>query len=71
MRQSTAKVDHSKSYYRAVYILLIAVITYDSLPYFHFSVYRPISMFPMFVASFLLLFTDSGSKAGDILYWRS
>ncbi|WP_199618146.1 O-antigen ligase family protein [Paenibacillus alkalitolerans] len=44
----------------------MAVITYDSLPYFDFSVYRPISMFSMFTASLLLLFTDFRFKKGDL-----
>ncbi|MEK0316225.1 O-antigen ligase domain-containing protein [Cohnella sp. 56] len=48
-------------------MISLAVITYDSLPYFHFSVYRPIAMFPMFAASLLLLFTGFRFKAADTL----
>ncbi|SFB25493.1 O-antigen ligase like membrane protein [Cohnella sp. OV330] len=44
----------------------LAVITYDSLPYFAFSVYRPLAMFPMFAASLLLLFTDFKFRRGDV-----
>ena len=31
-----------------LFLFSIAVLSYDSLPYFHFSVYRPLSMFSMF-----------------------
>ncbi|MFC4810048.1 O-antigen ligase family protein [Paenibacillus sp. GCM10023250] len=48
-----------------LFLFSIAVISYDSLPYFHFSVYRPLSMFSMFAASFLLLFTGYRFKTGD------
>lgn len=46
-------------------MISLAVITYDSLPYFSFSVYRPLAMFPMFAASLLLLFTGFRFKAAD------
>jgi len=49
----------------ALFLLSLAVLTYDSLPYFHFSVYRPLAMFPMFAASFLLLFTGFRFRKGD------
>ncbi|MBM7563610.1 O-antigen ligase family protein [Paenibacillus sacheonensis] len=49
----------------ALFLFSVALLSYDSLPYFHFSVYRPLSMFSMFAASFLLLFTDYRFKTGD------
>ena len=48
-----------------LFLFSIAVLSYDSLPYFHFSVYRPLSMFSMFASSFLLLFTGYRFKTGD------
>ncbi|MGM0883176.1 MAG: O-antigen ligase family protein [Bacillota bacterium] len=50
----------------ALFMLSLMLLTYDSLPYIPFSVYRPISMFPMFLASILLLFTDFRFKKGDV-----
>lgn len=50
-----------------LFLFSLAVVTYDSLPYFHFSVYRPLAMFPMFAASFLLLFTGFRFRQGDWL----
>ncbi|WP_162255030.1 O-antigen ligase family protein [Paenibacillus sp. Soil522] len=50
----------------ALFMLSLTLLTYDSLPYINFSVYRPISMFPMFLASILLLFTDFRFKKWDI-----
>ncbi|WP_308638123.1 O-antigen ligase family protein [Paenibacillus silvisoli] len=52
----------------ALFLFSLAVITYDSLPYFHFSVYRPLAMFPMFAASALLLFTGFRFRAGDLFF---
>ncbi|MBB6735113.1 O-antigen ligase domain-containing protein [Cohnella zeiphila] len=51
----------------ALFLCSLAVFTYDSLPYFQFSVYRPLAMFPMFAASVLLLFTDFRFRRGDSL----
>ncbi|THF73660.1 O-antigen ligase family protein [Cohnella fermenti] len=51
----------------ALFLFSLAVITYDSLPYIPFSVYRPLAMFPMFAASALLLFTDFRFRKGDVL----
>lgn len=50
----------------ALFLFSLAVLTYDSLPYFSFSVYRPLAMFPMFAASFLLLFTGFRFGKGDL-----
>lgn len=52
----------------ALFMLSLMLLTYDSLPYIPFSVYRPISMFPMFLASVLLLFTDFRFKKGDVFF---
>jgi hypothetical protein len=49
----------------ALFLFSLTVLTYDSLPYFHFSVYRPIAMFPMFAASVLLMLTDFRFGKGD------
>ena len=49
----------------ALFLFSLAVITYDSMPYFAFSVYRPLAMFPMFAASLLLFFTDFKFRPGD------
>ncbi|SFS54568.1 O-antigen ligase [Paenibacillus sp. BC26] len=51
-----------------LFLFSLAVLTYDSLPYFHFSVYRPVAMFPMFAASFLLLFCDFRFRPGDLFF---
>jgi len=51
----------------ALFLCSLAVITYDSMPYFPFSVYRPLAMFPMFAASLLILFTDFRFRRGDSL----
>ncbi|WP_190866583.1 O-antigen ligase family protein [Paenibacillus arenilitoris] len=50
----------------ALFLLSLMLLTYDSLPYIPFSVYRPVSMFPMFLASVLLLLTDFRFKKGDV-----
>ncbi|MBB6671472.1 O-antigen ligase family protein [Cohnella nanjingensis] len=50
----------------ALFLFSLAVITYDSMPYFAFSVYRPLAMFPMFAASLLLFFTDFRFRPGDV-----
>ncbi|MDQ8737000.1 O-antigen ligase family protein [Paenibacillus sp. LHD-38] len=52
----------------ALFMLSLMLLTYDSLPYIPFSVYRPVSMFPMFLASVLLLFTDFRFKKGDAFF---
>jgi hypothetical protein len=52
----------------ALFLFSLAVITYDSLPYFSFSVYRPLAMFPMFAASCLLLFTGFRFVKGDLFF---
>lgn len=44
----------------------LALMTYDSLPFIPFSVYRPAAMFPMFLASCLILFTEFRFKKGDL-----
>ncbi|MBB6635813.1 O-antigen ligase family protein [Cohnella thailandensis] len=51
----------------ALFLFSLAVITYDSLPYIPFSVYRPLAMFPMLAASALLLLTDFRFKPADML----
>jgi hypothetical protein len=50
-----------------LFLISLAVFTYDSLPYIPFSVYRPLAMFPMFAASALLLVTDFRFRRGDSL----
>jgi hypothetical protein len=62
---SPAKASIVRKLIIVLFLFSIAVISYDSLPYFHFSVYRPLSMFSMFAASFLLLFTGYRFKTGD------
>ncbi|MCZ8519318.1 MULTISPECIES: O-antigen ligase family protein [Paenibacillus] len=54
-----------KSLIFTLFFIGIAVLTYDSLPYFEFSVYRPIAIFPMFAASMLLLFERFRFHQGD------
>jgi hypothetical protein len=51
----------------AMFLLSLSLLTYDSLPYIPFTVYRPVAMFPMFGASLLILFTDFRFKNGDLL----
>ncbi|WP_235947274.1 O-antigen ligase family protein [Paenibacillus glycinis] len=46
-------------------MLSLSVLTYDSLPFIHFSVYRPVAMFPLFLASILLLFEKFRFGKGD------
>lgn len=55
-----------KSLIFSLFFIGIAVLTYDSLPYFEFSVYRPIAMFPLFAASVLMLFERFRFHQGDI-----
>ncbi|MFD1957711.1 O-antigen ligase domain-containing protein [Paenibacillus thailandensis] len=50
----------------AMFLLSLSLLTYDSLPYIPFTVYRPVAMFPMFAASLLILFTDFRFKKGDL-----
>lgn len=51
-----------------LFLLSLSLLTYDSLPFIHFSVYKPVAMFPMFIASVLLLFTDFRFKKGDLFF---
>lgn len=62
---SPAKASIVRKLIIVLFLFSIAFISYDSLPYFHFSVYRPLSMFSMFAASALLLFTGYRFKTGD------
>ncbi|SCW52118.1 O-antigen ligase like membrane protein [Paenibacillus tianmuensis] len=49
-----------------LFFLGLCLLTYDRMPYFSFSVYRPVAMFPLFAASFLLLFEKFRFRQGDI-----